>query len=159
MSVRKRTWTTRKGEQKDAWIVDYVDQQGDRHIETFAKKKDADARHASVTVDVDKGTHTAASKSITVAQAAQDWLKYVELEGREPATILGYRVHVNRHIVPRIGRERLAKLNTPASTRCATICWRLYRVVWRGVCLRVSKRFSRTPIVAATWRRTSRGMS
>src|SRR5262249_42597272 len=113
MSVRKRTWTNRKGEQKEAWIVDYTDQQGDRHIETFAKKKDAEKRHASVTVDVDKGTHTAASKSITVAQAAQDWLKFVELEGRERATILGYRIHVERHIVPRIGREKLARLTTP----------------------------------------------
>ena len=42
MSVRKRTWRTSKGEAKEAWIVDYVDQQGDRHIETFERKKDAD---------------------------------------------------------------------------------------------------------------------
>jgi len=26
MSVRKRTWKNAKGEKKDAWIVDYVDQ-------------------------------------------------------------------------------------------------------------------------------------
>ena len=25
MSVRKRKWTTRKGEEKESWIVDYVD--------------------------------------------------------------------------------------------------------------------------------------
>jgi hypothetical protein len=31
MSVRKRKWTTSKGEAKEAWIVDYVDQQGERH--------------------------------------------------------------------------------------------------------------------------------
>ena len=42
MSVRKRGWRTSKGEAKEAWIVDYVDQQGDRHIETFERKKDAD---------------------------------------------------------------------------------------------------------------------
>lgn len=86
MSVRKRKWTTGNGEQKESWVIDYVDQQGDRHIKTFAKKKDAEKRHASVAVDVDRGTHTAASKSITVAQAAQDWLKFIELEGRERAT-------------------------------------------------------------------------
>jgi integrase len=113
MSVRRRTWTTRKGEQREAWIVHYSDQEGRPHIQTFAKKKDADAYHATVRVDVGKGVHTAASKSITVAQAAEDWLKYVELEGREPATILGYRIHVNRHIVPRFGGEKLAKLTTP----------------------------------------------
>ena len=26
MSVRKRAWTTSKGEHKEAWVVDYVDQ-------------------------------------------------------------------------------------------------------------------------------------
>jgi hypothetical protein len=42
LSVRKRKWTTRGGETKEAWIVDYT-QDGERHIETFKKKKDADA--------------------------------------------------------------------------------------------------------------------
>ena len=39
MSVRKRRWETSKGEEKTAWVVDYVDQQSERHIKTFAKKK------------------------------------------------------------------------------------------------------------------------
>ena len=52
MSVRKRAWTTRRGERREAWIVDYVDQDGGRHIETFERKKDADAYHGTVTVDV-----------------------------------------------------------------------------------------------------------
>jgi hypothetical protein len=71
MSVRKRTWTTAKGEKKEAWIVDYVDQDGDRHIETFKRKKEADAFHAQVGVDVRAGTYTAPSKSITVKEAAE----------------------------------------------------------------------------------------
>src|SRR5215467_427786 len=113
MSVRKRTWKNPKGEAKEAWIVDYVDQQGKRHIETFARKKDADARHAVVKVDVSRGVHTPASRSLTVAAAAADWLTYVELEGCERATLVNYQYIVNRHIVPRIGTERLAKLTTP----------------------------------------------
>ena len=48
MSVRKRTWRTRTGEAKEAWIVDYTDQQGARHIHTFARKKDADAYEVTV---------------------------------------------------------------------------------------------------------------
>ena len=40
MSVRKRTWTTRKGEEREAWIIDYFDQRRERHIETFGRKKD-----------------------------------------------------------------------------------------------------------------------
>jgi integrase len=112
MSVRKRKWITRNGEVKEAWIVDYTDQQGDRHIETFARKKDADEYHATVKVDVRTGTHTPASKSITVAQAADDWIKAVELEGREASTLAQYRQHA-RHIIERIGNYKLAGLTTP----------------------------------------------
>jgi integrase len=113
MSVRKRTWTTRKGEPKEAWIVDYTDQDGDRHIETFERKKDAEARRDAVRVNVRHGVHTAASKSETVAEAADRWLNRVEAEGRERGTLAQYRQHVNLHIAPRIGRYKLAHL-TPA---------------------------------------------
>src|SRR5215469_15654811 len=112
MSVRKREWTTRKGEAREAWIVDYI-ANGSRHIETFARKKDADAREAQVTVDVGRGIHTATSKSITVAEAADDWINYIEGEGRERTTIHRYREIVRLHIVPRLGNEKLAKLTTP----------------------------------------------
>ena len=78
MSVRKRTWATRKGEQKEAWMSITSIRTGDRHIQTFSRKKDADDYHATVKVDVSQGIHTAQSKSITVAEAAEDWIKYVE---------------------------------------------------------------------------------
>jgi integrase len=110
MSVRKRTWVTSKGEAKEAWIVDYADQDGDRHIETFERKKDADAYHATVKVDVRQGRHMAPVKSITVAEAAEAWIKRVEAEGRERGTIKQYREHANLHIIPRIGRLKLAHL-------------------------------------------------
>jgi integrase len=110
MSVRKRAWTTRNGEPREAWIVDYFDQDGDRHIETFERKKDADARHATVKVDIRQGVHTAPSKSITVAEAAEAWIKRVEADGRERATVREYRQHVDLHITPRIGRAKLAHL-------------------------------------------------
>jgi integrase len=111
MSIRKRKWTTRRGEAKEAWIVDYTDQQGDRHIETFERKKDADARHATIKVNVRQGTHTAPSKSITVAEAAEGWIKRVEADGLERATIREYRQHVDLHILPLIGRLKLAHLS------------------------------------------------
>ena len=111
MSVRKRRWTTRSGEAKEAWIVDYS-QDGQRHIETFKRKKDADAFAQQAGVDIRAGTHTPASKSITVAQAAEDWIKSVELEGREASTIAQYRQH-GRHITDRMGSQKLAKLTTP----------------------------------------------
>jgi integrase len=113
MSVRKRKWTTSKGESKEAWIVDYVDQTGERHIETFDRKKEADERHAQVKTNVKAGIHTAPSKSITVEQAAQNWLTHVEQEGRERSTLDQYSQHVRKHINPRLGREKLSALTTP----------------------------------------------
>jgi integrase len=112
MSVRKRKWTTRRGEQKEAWVVDYTDQDGDRHIHTFDRKKDADDYHGKVRVDVRAGTHTAVSKSITVAQAAEEWIKGVALERREASTLAQYRQHAH-HITERIGSHKLASLTTP----------------------------------------------
>src|SRR5262249_32582733 len=112
MSVRKREWITRKGEAREAWIVDYT-ANGSRHIETFERKKDADAPEAQVTVDVSKGIHTAPSNSITVAEAANDWIGYNEGEGGGRKTNHPYRENRRVHIVPRLGNEKLAKLTTP----------------------------------------------
>jgi integrase len=110
MSVRKRKWTTRLGEAKEAWVVDYADQQGDRHIRTFERKKEADDYHATVKVAVRAGTHVAPSNSVTVAAAAENWLKQAEAEGLERGTIETYRQHANLHIVPKLGKVKLAAL-------------------------------------------------
>ena len=113
MSVRKRKWITRKGEAKEAWLVDYVDGNGQRHAQTFSRKKEADEFQATVKVDVRQGVHTPHGKSLSVAEAAEDWITFVKLEKRERSTIEHYRNHVVHHINPRIGREKLAKLTTP----------------------------------------------
>ena len=113
MSVRKREWTTRKGETKEAWIVDYFDQNGLRHIKTFDKKKEAEAHLTTVKHEVKEGVHTALSKSITVAKAAEDWIAYVEGEGRERSTVESYRQVLRHHIAPRLGQVKLAQLTSP----------------------------------------------
>jgi integrase len=113
MSVRKRKWKTSEGVEREVWIVDYVDQQGDRHMRSFEKKKDADEYHSAVKVEVHNGLHTAPAKSPTVAEAAQAWIDFVRLEGRERSTVEYYQGHIDLHINPRIGREKLAKLNAP----------------------------------------------
>jgi integrase len=112
MSVRKRVWTTRKGEVKEAWIVDYS-VNGSRHIETFERKKDADAYKAKVTVDVSKGIHIAPSKSVTVAEAGELWIKACEGDELERASIDGYRQHLRLHINPYLGNYKLSQLSVP----------------------------------------------
>jgi integrase len=115
MSVRPRNWTTAQGEARRAWVVDYFDQQGIRRLKTFDRKKDADAHAQQVGVDVRAGVHT--STKTTVAEAAEDWIRYVTLENRERATIASYQQHVDKHILPRMGRMRLASLSTPRIER------------------------------------------
>src|SRR5262245_2117296 len=112
MSVRKHYWKTRGGEPREAWIANYTDGSGIRRVKFFKKKKDADAYHASVKVDVSLGVHTPPARSITVRQAAADWLTFVEGEKRERATLRGYRVFIERHIVPRLGNIKLASLTS-----------------------------------------------
>src|SRR5262245_8899325 len=110
MSIRKRTWRTAGGEQREAWVVDYTDQVGSRHLKTFDKKKDADAWAAATKVEVIRRVHTPASASITVAKAAEEWLESRRLKGREPATLAQYRTHVEYHIAPMLGAIKLAHL-------------------------------------------------
>jgi hypothetical protein len=52
MSVRKRRWRTQEGEIKEAWVVDYTDQGGMRHLKTFEHKNEADAYARQVGVIV-----------------------------------------------------------------------------------------------------------
>ncbi|MET3926632.1 tyrosine-type recombinase/integrase [Devosia sp. 2618] len=117
MSVRKRSWTT-KGVEKTAWVVDYTDGQDTRRLKTFAKKKDADQFAAIATVEVRSGTHVSDTVSISVKDAAEDWMKAVAVgrNGRSPAeasTLRQYRQHVDLHIVPEMGDLKLSKLTGP----------------------------------------------
>jgi integrase len=111
MSVRKRTWTTTTGEQKEAFVADFTDQHGVRHLKTFDRKKDADSYHASVKVNVRAGVHT--SSKMTVAQGGEQWIASGEANGLEAATLESYRQHLKDHIVPFIGAVRLSELTVP----------------------------------------------
>jgi integrase len=113
MSVRKRTWVNRDGSRGESWIVDYTDQRGGRHTKAFDRRKDADAYHAIVTVDVSRGIHTADSTSATVAEAGRLWLRSGEAAGLERTTLDYYRQHVEFHIVPLIGAVKLSQLTAP----------------------------------------------
>jgi integrase len=117
VSVRKRSWKSPNGEMKEAWVVDYRDQRGERHLKTFTRKKDADAHHAAVAVSVRAGTHTPESRSITVAEAGELWLKASEAAGLERSTLEAYRIHLKLHIAPLIGNVKLAQLNVPTVAR------------------------------------------
>jgi len=112
MAVWKRKWKTRSGEEREAWVVEYRDSEG-RHLKTFKLKKEADAYESQVRVDVKAGVHVASSKSVTVKEAGQSWIKAGEVDGLERSTIKRYREHLDQHIVPIIGSLKLSDLNVP----------------------------------------------
>jgi integrase len=113
MSVRKREWTTPKGETKTAWVVDYVDTTGKRRLKTFQRKKDADTFASTASVEVREGVHVADSASATVGQATEFWIASAEAARLERATVSNYRTHVDLHIKPFIGAVKLTGLNVP----------------------------------------------
>lgn len=113
MSIRKREWTTPKGELKTAWLVDYRDAAGKRRAKQFDRKKDADAFATQASWEVSQGTHTADSQSITVEKAAENWIARGRREGLEASTIGAYSQHVELHIKPFLGAKKLNQLTKP----------------------------------------------
>ncbi|MBN1631073.1 MAG: site-specific integrase [Thermoleophilia bacterium] len=106
LMLRGKTWSyvvrvrdPKTGKMKDQWKGGYKTQKEARMARN-------DARSLS-----DKGTAVAASR-ITVGEYLEQWL---EAQGGQvrPTTLVSYRLHVDRYIVPRIGAERLQQL-TPA---------------------------------------------
>lgn len=114
MSVRKRTWTTAKGEAKTAWVVDYVDTKGKRRLKTFERKKEADSFSATAHVEVREGVHVADSASVTVAAAGKLWIASGESAGLERSTVNQRRRHLDLHIKPMIGDMLLSRLTVPS---------------------------------------------
>jgi integrase len=111
-SIRKRTWTAR-GVTQTAWIVDYFDQAGKRHVKTFTAKKEAEQWRVGALHEVQQGTHTPASTSITMAEVFTRWVDHCKAEGLEYGTIVQRRQHLKLHIQPFIGGEKLASLTMP----------------------------------------------
>jgi len=112
-TIRKRTWSTRKGVTKTAWLADYFDQKRKRHTKQFPTKKAADAWLLRARGEVRDGIHTPDGASLTIAAAGELWIRRCETDGLERATLLQYRVYLERHIVPTFGRMRLAQLTPP----------------------------------------------
>jgi integrase len=98
-TIRKRTLPSGK----ERWQVDFFDQDGKRRAKLFARKKDADAFLVDIRPKVRDGIYVHDSDSVTVGEAAQDWLKHCvarEKAGRrmEKATLRDYQDKVRLHI-------------------------------------------------------------
>jgi integrase len=113
MAVRKRVWRNSDGSQGEAWIAEYSDRGGKPHIKTFRRKRDAEAYHAMVNINVRAGVHVPDSESITVAEAGRLWLATCEDNRLERSTLHYYRQHLELHIMPLLGAIKLSQLSVP----------------------------------------------
>jgi integrase len=112
--IATRTWPNKDGSIGKGYTVTYVDSHGRTQRKQFDNSKDARAYRTRVEHELASGTHTAPSKSLTIAEVAGRWLKSVEANGREPTTLYQYTSHVNLHIVPRVGKVKVYQLTTPS---------------------------------------------
>jgi integrase len=113
MSVRKREWTTSKGEPRSAWMVNYTDLKGKRRLRTFAKKRDADQFAAKATLEVKEGVHVADRDTVTVGVAGRFWLASGEAAGLERSSMNQRKRHLTLHIEPFLGSTLLSRLTVP----------------------------------------------
>jgi integrase len=110
MAIRKRTLPSGTV----TWLAEYRDGQGKRRFKQFSRRKDADDFLLTARGEVRKGTHTAASQSITIKKAADLWIERAETEGLEASTIASYKQHRDLHIVPAIGATKLSAMTAPS---------------------------------------------
>lgn len=112
-TVRRRAWTTRTGERREAWRVRYVDQHGIARTRQFDLKRDADAFRIRAEGEVVAGIHTADRASVTVAKAADLWIATAEANGCDRSTLKTYGEMARVHIKPLLGDEKLSRLTAP----------------------------------------------
>lgn len=121
MTVRKRTWAGPDDKERTGWQVDYLDQNGVRRRKLFSKTvkgktardqaRDFDKKTGGEVLD---GTHVPDTETVTVEHAGKNWLKSGAAAGLERTTIDQRKQHLNLHIVPFIGADKLNKITVPS---------------------------------------------
>ncbi len=112
-SIRKREWTTTAGEVKTAWIADYFDQAGKRHIR-LQEQKGSRPLAGRGSARGRPGHPHAGEIEPHRPQAGEAWIDQADRDGLERSTTREYRRHLTMHIVPFLGATKLADLS-PAS--------------------------------------------
>ncbi len=118
--VRKREWTTAKGIQRTAYIVDFVDSRGDRQRKQFKRWKAADSFRIKIDGQLAIGTYRSDGDKVTVEEACLAFLDYAagRMKRNERMTrkmLIVYRGHVTNHILHNdhgVGSHKLSQFTT-----------------------------------------------
>ncbi|WP_342361431.1 tyrosine-type recombinase/integrase [Terrarubrum flagellatum] len=117
VSVKKRSWTT-NGVKRQGYRVRYVDDKEVQRQRTFPTLREANDFRDELVGALGDGTHVPDAESLTVAEAAENWLAACKVgrEGRPPleaSTMRAYTAHVERFIKPKLGKRWLNDLRKP----------------------------------------------
>lgn len=116
-SVSKRPHTRADGTDGAKWTVRYYDEKGVRRSKGCTSKKEADAFKRKVEREIEDGTHTPDTETVTVKQAAAAFL--ADADQRFKAGQIGRSRLVtltnimNGRVVPLIGGMRMKDLTAP----------------------------------------------
>jgi integrase len=91
--VKKRTWTTSKGEPRQAWQVDFADSNGERQRRQFETKREADDFRVEIEGQLRAGTFRIDARKITVKEISINYLDYAKgrMERKERFTKRHYK--------------------------------------------------------------------
>lgn len=107
-SIRKRQWTTAKGEPRTGWAVDFADSQGKRERRQFTSRREADDFRVEIEGQLRAGTFRPDAAKVTVREAADLFLAHCEerMKRRERMTRRNFQVYqgyVRNYICPDAG--------------------------------------------------------
>lgn len=111
MAIRKRKWKNKKGDGQ-AWQYDYYDQEGKRQHKQFRTKSDAEKYRKDTELRISQGTYVSDRDSITISEAAEEWISSAEQDKLETTTIIAYKNIVKYSINPFIGHLKLNRFST-----------------------------------------------
>ena len=106
MGIRKEVRKNSKGEERPVWVVDFFDQEHQRHKRQFDLKKDADAWELRVRTELRDKIHSSDTHSVN--DAGQMWLDRSRANGVERSTLTSYETVLRVHVAPRLGEMRVS---------------------------------------------------
>ena len=117
-SIRKRSWTTKSGEKRTAWQLNYVDRHGALQQKQFMSKREADDERVRIEGQIATGVHVPDKNSISVGDAAKaflsDFEQLVDAGKRGRVTFRGYEAQIRLHILTNeVSRRKISRLGGP----------------------------------------------
>ena len=114
MSVRKRAWTTSKGEREGS-LGRRLCRPGRQEATQDVRKEEGRGqfRGDGQRRNSRWRSHGRQRQQVTIAEAGNLWLETGEQAGLERTTLDAYRQHLRLHIDPYLGKAKLSQLSAP----------------------------------------------